>query len=54
MSVYIAQGEGRSQDTAVDLLIVWGKTGLMIHLLVGWGHTRSLHGQGEEQAPRLS
>lgn len=34
-SVFIAQGEERSQDTPADLLIGWGKRGLGIHLLVG-------------------
>ena len=36
VSVFIAQGEERSQDTPADLLIGWGKRGFMIHLLVGW------------------
>ena len=33
MSVFVAQGEQRSQDTPADLLIGWGKRGLTIHLL---------------------
>ena len=37
MSVFIAQGEERSHDTPADLLIGWGKRGLMMHLQVGWG-----------------
>lgn len=49
-SVFLAQGEGRSQDTA-DLLIGWGKGGgcLMIHLLVGWGHIRPYRGGGDDE-----
>ena len=43
-SVFIAQGEERSQDTPADLLIGWGKRGLRIHLLVGWGHIRPCQG----------
>ena len=44
MSVFIAQGEERSPDTPADLLIGWGKRGLMMHLLVGWGHMKALCG----------
>ena len=40
MSVFMAQGEERSYDTSVDLLIDWGKRGLRIHLLVGLGYIR--------------
>ena len=35
MSVFIAQE--RRGYTPADLLIGWGKRGLAIHLLVGWG-----------------
>ena len=35
--VFIAQGEERSYNRPAGLLIGWGKRGLMIHLLVGWG-----------------
>lgn len=38
MSIFITQGEERTQDTPADLLIGWGKRGLRIHLLVGWGY----------------
>ena len=31
--------EDGSYDTPSSLLIGWGKKGLMIHLLVGWGYT---------------
>ena len=34
----------RSPDTPADLLIGWGKRGLMMHLLVGWGHMKALCG----------
>ena len=44
----------RSSDTPADLLIGWGKKGLMMHLLVGWGHIRSTWGGGEEWATYLS
>ena len=40
MSVFITQGEERSCDTPVDLPFGWGRCGLRIHLLVGWGHIR--------------
>ena len=36
--VFIAQGEESSQDTPADLMIGWGKRGLMIY--VGWGYIR--------------
>ena len=50
MSLYIAQGEERSQDIATDLLIVWGKRGLT-DTLAGWlGCIMPLQGLGEEQA----
>ena len=40
MSVFITQGEERSQDMLADLLIIrWDVT---IHLLVDWGHIRPL------------
>ena len=46
MSVFITQGEERSQDIPADLLIGWGKRGLMIHCwLVGGCHIRSLWGE---------
>ena len=54
MSVFIAQEEKRSYDTPVDLLIDWGKKGLGIHFLLGWGHIRALLGQGEAWTTYLS
>lgn len=42
MSVFITQGEERSQDTPADVLIGWGKRELTIHLLVGWECIRIL------------
>lgn len=44
MSVFIIQGEERSQHTLADL----------IDLLVGWGHIRPLYRQGEEWVAYLS
>ena len=44
MSAFIAQGEERSCDTPADLLVGWGKRGLRIHLLVGWGCIRPYRG----------
>ena len=40
MYVFMAPGEERSQDTPADLLIGWGRSGPMIHLLVDWGCVR--------------
>lgn len=54
MCVFITQGEERSCDMPVDLLICWGKRGLTIHLLVGWGHMRLLQRWDEEWATYLS
>ena len=45
VSVFIAQGEEGSQDTPAELLIGWGKRGLKIHLLVGWGYIRLYGGR---------
>ena len=39
-SVFIAQGKERSCNIPADMLIGWGKRGLRIHFLVGWGHIR--------------
>ena len=37
ISVFISQREEKSYNTPVYLLIGWGKRGLMIQLLAGWG-----------------
>ena len=50
-SVFITQGEERSYDASADLLIGWGKRGVMIHLPVGWGLPG---GWGEEWTTYLS
>ena len=42
--------EENSCDTPADLLTGWGKRGLMIHLLVGWGRVRPQWG-GVRSAP---
>ena len=43
VSVFIAQGEERSQDAPADLLIGWRKRGGSdIHVLAGWGLIRPL------------
>ena len=47
MSVFIAQGEGRSRDTPADLRIGWEKGGVLrINLLVGWEQIRPLWAGG--------
>ena len=52
MSVFITQGEERSHDTPANLLIGWGKRGLRIHLLVGWGYIRPYRAlEGQKSRP---
>ena len=53
MSAFIAQGEERSCDTPADLLVGWGKRGLRIHLLVGWGCIRLCRGEVRSRAHTL-
>ena len=46
MSVFITQGKERSYDTPADLQICWGKRGLTIQFLVGWGAYKTPIGAG--------
>ena len=52
VSVFITQGEEKAQDIPADLLIIWGKRSLRIHLLVGWGYIRPYRAlEGQKSRP---